>query len=193
MPCAAGPFPADANGPPDLDVAITLLPNGDDSQLTPSIAPLLSDVSVSSMPDDARGASVSGDVLVRGDSLAERGYTSASVSPGDSLVRGDSLAGLLESLLDQGLRVPETAKTYRALPGMSGTPPMVAAGPAPQARARDGSPEFTWRETGFNVMRWTSAALAVLAVVGIVMVLAMPGLRRRIFFPEMPPMPPRPA
>ena len=91
-----------------------------------------------------------------------------------------------------GKENPPMLLRYRALPGMSGTPPMVAAGPAPQARARDGSPEFTWRETGFNVMRWTSAALALLAVVGVVIVLVMPGLRRRLFFPDMQQMPPRP-
>ena len=197
MPCTAGPFAADANGPPDLEVAAALPPVGDDAAAdagaTLPSAPLLADVSLSSAPDDPRAASVPGDAVVRADSLAKRGYLLASVSPGDTLVHGDSLAGMLESLLDQGLRVPGTEKTYRALPGTSGTPPMMAAGPASQSPARDGSMEPTWRETGFNVMRWTSAALAVLAVVGIVMVLAMPGLRRRIFFPEMPPMPPRPA
>jgi hypothetical protein len=42
-------------------------------------------------------------------------------------------------------------------------------------------------------MRWASAALAVLAVAGTVFVLVMPGLRRRLFFPDLPQLPPRPA
>ena len=175
LPCAAGPFPADADGPPDLAVAATLLPDGEelttDSAATLPTAPLLSDVSLSSVPGDAREEGVSG----------------------DALARPDSLGGMLGSLLDQGFLVPETERTYHALPGMSGTPPAAVSGTVLPAPAGDGSPEFTWRETGFNVMRWTSAALAVLAVVGIVIILVMPGLRRRLFFPEMPPMPPRPA
>ena len=100
---------------------------------------------------------------------------------------------MLDSLLDQGILVPEAEKTYRALPGMLGTPPVLAAGSAARSPARDESADFSWRETGFNVMRWTSAVLAVLAVAGTVTVLVMPGLRRRLFFPDMPQMPPNPA
>ena len=195
-PCVAGPFAADANGPPDLvaditvaadatvpasetDVPIDSLTATDSETNLPS-ALLLSDVS--RLPE--RG--VTREERVRGKAGEER-------APGGSLLRADSLPGMLDSLLDPGILVPEAQKTYRALPGMSGTPAVLVAGSAPQASARDGSPDFTWRETGFNVMRWTSAALAVLAVVGIVLVLVLPELRRRLFFPDMPQMPPRPA
>ena len=189
---AAVPFAADANGPPDLDVGVTIATNdaipasepdvpidpvtaaGSDPSL-PS-APLLSD----DPPLPVRG--------VVGEERAQ-GRDGDDHAPAVSLLRVDSLPGMLDSLLDQGILVPEAEKTYRALPGMSGTPPVLAAGSVAQSPIRDESVDFSWRETGFNVMRWTSAVLAVLAVAGTVTVLVMPGLRRRLFFPDMPQMP----
>jgi hypothetical protein len=188
-PCAAGPFAADANGPPDAGVFATLLVMGD-TDSTPS-------ADVGEPPyAPTRVIGTIEDVVVAANGAVEDVVVAANGverAAGDSLLRADSFPRVLDSLLDQGILVPEAEKTYRALPGMSGTPPVLVAGPAPQSPARDGSPEFTWRETGFNVMRWTSAVLALLAVVGIVLVLVMPELRRRLFFPDLPPMPPRPA
>ena len=184
MPCAASPFAADANGSP-ADIAIAA-----DESVTASDANVAINALITTDMEILASASLPSEVSpwsVRGDTREER-------APGSSSLRADSPAGMLESLLDHGLLVPEAERTYRALPGVSGTPAVMAAVPAPQLSPRDGSPpESTWRETGFNVMRWTSAALAVLAVIGIVIVLAMPGLRRRLFFPDLPPMPPRPA
>jgi len=188
-PCAAVPFAADANGPPDLQVSVAvaadaaipasepyvpvdpLMATGSDTSL-PS-APLLSEAS----PLPVRG-------VVRGERA--RDLADDDHAPGGALLRTDSLPGMLDSLLDQGILVPQAEKTYRALPGMLGTPPVLAAGSMAQSPARDESADFSWRETGFNVMRWTSAALALLAVAGTVTVLVMPGLRRRLFFPDMP-------
>lgn len=180
-PCAAGPFVADANGLPYPGVVATLPVMGD-----PGSSPSADVGEPPYAPERVIGAVE--DVVVAANGV-ER---AAGDSSGDSLLRGDSFPRVLDSLLDQGNLVPGAEKTYRALPGMAGTSPVLVAGPAPSP-ARDGSPELTWRETGFNVMRWTSAALAVLAVVGIVLVLVMPELRRRLFFPDLPPMPPRPA
>ena len=195
-PCAAVPFTADANGAPNLEVSVTvaadaaipasepyvpidpLTATGSDTRL-PS-APLLSDAS----PLRVRG-------VVRGERA--RDQADDDHAPGGALLRTDSLPGMLDSLLDQGMLVPAAEKSYRALPGMLGTAPVLAAGSAARSPARDESADFSWRETGFNVMRWTSAVLAVLAVAGTVTVLVMPGLRRRLFFPDMPQMPPNPA
>jgi hypothetical protein len=191
-PCAAGPFVADANGLPYPGVVATLPVMGDPGSSPsadvgePPYAPTRVIGTIEDVDVAANGAVE--DVVVAANGV-ER---AAGDSSGDSLLRGDSFPRVLDSLLDQGNLVPGAEKTYRALPGMAGTSPVLVAGPAPSP-ARDGSPELTWRETGFNVMRWTSAALAVLAVVGIVLVLVMPELRRRLFFPDLPPMPPRPA
>ncbi|HKU86189.1 MAG TPA: hypothetical protein VJV77_07605 [Casimicrobiaceae bacterium] len=155
-----------------------------DAQVVASVPPMATDSKVDA--DVPLVAGITRSSVRRGDAPVER-------VPGGGLLRADSLPVILESLLDQGILVPQAEKTYGALPGMFGTPPVLIAGPASQSRAREESQEFTWRETGFNVMRWTSAALAVLAVVGIVLVLVMPEVRRRLFFPDMPQMPPRPA
>ena len=193
MPCAAGPFAADGNDPPENVVIVTTgtVPASDADvplEWLSNLAASDADVPTASLTTTLPSAPLLSDA-----SRWSEFDTREARASGVSLLRADWLAGMLESLLDQGFLVPETGRTYRALPEMAGTPPMVAAGPLPQSLARDGSQESTWRETGFNVMRWTSAALAVLAVVGTVIVLVTPALRRRLFFPDMPQMPPRPA
>jgi len=195
-PCAAVPFAADANGPPGLEGNMAVAANAAisaDEMDVPivSLTASNSETTVPSapLPSDVSALPVAGVVREEG----VRGQAGDERAPGGSLLRGDWLPGMLDSLLAQGTLVPEAEKAYRALPGMWGTPPVLAAGSVPQSAARYGSGDFTWRETGFNVMRWTSAALAVLAVAGTVIVLVMPGLRRRLFFPDMPQMPTNPA
>ena len=191
-PCAAGLFAADANGPPDLvaDIVVAASATVPASETDVPIDSLTATDSETNLPSALLLSDVSR-LPERGVTREERvrGKAGEGRAPGGSLLRVDSLPGMLDSLLDQGILVPEAAKAYRALPGMSGAPPVLVAGSAPLSPARDGSPDLTWRETGFNVMRWTSAALAVVAVVGTVIVLVMPGLRRRMFFPELPPLP----
>jgi hypothetical protein len=185
-PCAAVPFAADA---PDLEVNVAVAGNAaiPASETDVPIGPLTATGSDTSLPS-APLLSDASPLPVRGVVLEEpaRGQAGDDHPPGGSLLRAESLPGMLDSLLGQGILVPEAVKTYRAIPGMSGTPPVLAAGSVLQSAVRDTSADFTWRETGFNVMRWTSAALAVLAVAGTVTVLVMPGLRRRLFFPDMP-------
>ena len=194
-PCAAVPFVADANDPPDLEVSVAVAADGASPAREPYVPvdPLTasSDTRLPSAPLLADASPLPMHGVVRGES--PRDHTDDDHAPGGELLRTDSLPGMLNSLLDQGILVPEAEKTYRPLPGMLGTPPVLAAGSVAQSPARDESADFSWRETGFNVMRWTSAALAVLAVAGTVTVLVIPGLRRRLFFPDMPQMPPSPA
>ena len=215
-PCAAGPFTADANDPPDSGLVATLADARAANRSEPADAWELLDAPehASGTVDDmvvaasgvarASNADVAIDSLTTTDSEAAlpsaplpsdlsrsalRGVAGEERAPGASSLRADPLPGMLESLLGPGVLVRETERTYRALPGMSGTPPVVAPSSATQSPARDGSSEFAWRETSFNIMRSTSAALAVLAVAGILIILAMPGLRRRLFFPDLPPRP----
>jgi hypothetical protein len=195
-PCAAVPLADDANGPPAPGVSVAVAADAAIPASEPyvPIDPLMATGSDTSLPSapllpDAFPLPVRG--VVRGERA--RDHADDDPPPGGALLRTDSLPGMLDSLLDQGILVPEAEKTYRALPGMLGTPPVLAAGSVAQSPARGESADFSGHEMGFNVMRWTSAALAVLAVVGTVTVLVMPGLRRRVFFPDIPQMPPSPA
>ena len=184
MPCAAGPFAAAADDPSvdvaDIAAANESVPASDAASIDPLAATDVEMLSPASLfSEDSRWQA--------------RGGARKESPPGGSLLRADGLAGTLESLLDPGVLDRETKGGYPALPGMSGTPAIIGAVSALPVAAGERLQESTWRETGFNVMRWTSAALAVLAVAGTVIVLAMPGLRRRLFFPDLPQMPPSPA
>ena len=185
MPCAASPFAADVNDP----AAHT----SDFVAAAESVAASAVDLSIaSSTPSEAEvlpSAPLPSDVLPASASVEARDDR----PPGHSVLRADSLTGMLEPLLDAGLLGSAPGTAYPTLPGTATTPAVLAGVPALRTPVRGESAESTWRETGFNVMRWTSAALAVLAVAGTVFVLMMPGLRRRLFFPDLPQMPPRPA
>jgi hypothetical protein len=182
MPCVASPVTADANGPPadvaDIAAATESVAAVDVHDL-PVASPITTDAEIlASVPDVATWVAPA---------------DTRDAPPGHAILRADSLVEMLEPLLDPGLLASARENRYPALPGMASSPAVLAAVPVPPTPVRGESPESTWRETGFNVMRWTSAALAVLAVLGVVLVLVMPGLRRRLFFPDLPQMPPRPA
>ena len=70
-----------------------------------------------------------------------------------------------------------------------GHPATATAAAGAQAAAPVASPDDSWRHQAFTIVRWTTSVLAVLVLAGVALVLVVPGLLRRLLFPNAPPLP----
>ena len=98
------------------------------------------------------------------------------------------LAESFEVLLGNEFLVSQPL-VHSVVPVLSTTQTSGGARAAPQSPARDAALDFGWRETVFGIIRWTFSTLAVLALAGVALVFAVPGLRRRLLYPDLPSLP----